>query len=1115
MHYSTRPLRDVYPNSLRYRAGRKCEYVKSDPGMSEKSTELVSDLYSTLVKSVAQKFKTKIPGQPEDQLKAPVETLLLGLGKLNDISIVVKTESAVGEISGRPDMGVATGGLLSGHVELKAPGLGARIERFKGRDRAQWKKFALLPNIIYTDGNEWALYRTGERVGDVIRISDDITEGKSNPASFADAKVIFDRFLAWQPIVPSTPAQLAKLLAPLCRLLKSDVLDALERPESNIAVLRSDWQATLFPDASNEQFADAYAQTIAYALLLARLDGLKIVSTATAPARLKSDHTLLGSVLRILADDSARDELETSIVVLERAIQAVDVSKLSADGSDPWLYFYEDFLAEYDPKLRKDRGVYYTPVEVVQAQTILVSEILKKKFKKVASYADADVVTLDPAVGTGTYLLAVIEHALETVSAAFGAGAVAAYASTLGKNLNGFEILVGPYAVAHLRVTERIVDSGGTLPVDGLHVFLTDTLESPFVERPVELGLLYKPLTDEHLKAQRVKRSTRVLVCIGNPPYDREERDDGDSGERKGGWVRYGDKGSKEVPILDAFLKPARNAGAGVHLKNLYNDYVYFWRWGIWKVFDSASQPGIISFISAASYLRGPGFVGMREVMRRTFDDMWIIDLEGDNRGPRKTENVFQIQTPVAIAIGVRYGKPKPETPASIAYTRIIGTKEAKLGRLKNIRTFSDFDWEGCADGWGEPMLPIRDGSFFNWPLLTDVFPWRSSGVQTKRPWVVSPSPDVLRQRWSDLISQADKRDAFHETRDRKIDKAYKALPGYEKMGIISALTAGSPIPPLLRYAYRSFDRQWIIADNRVIDFSRPGLWRAHSESQVYLTSLFEATLGKGPALVATGEIPDLHHFRGSFGGADVLPLWRDSECTVPNVTSGLIAAVSAQLGIEITARELFAYTYALLGSLDYTERFSDSLSTSAPRLPLTENPELFRKVAEIGSRLLEAHTYGTRFAKDDSLARSGAARCTKAIGATYPEEFSYSEEKKILSVGDGEFGPVAESAWSYEVSGLSVIDSWLGYRMRKGAGKTSSSLDGVRPKEWTSTMSSELLSLIWLLEETLEINDELSSLLPALYAGNFLESSQLPEPSAAERSATDEEEETLSLLSE
>ena len=148
------------------------------------------------------------------------------------------------------------------------------------------------------------------------------------------------------------------------------------------------------------------------------------------------------------------------------------------------------------------------------------------------------------------------------------------------------------------------------------------------------------------------------------------------------------------VPQLPHLRLPA--AGRGIHIKNLYNSYVYFWRWALWKLFETTDEPAIVSFITASSYLRGPGFVGMRQVMRETFDDLWIIDLEGDNRGARKTENVFDIETPVAIAVGVRYGSPQPTVAADVHYSKIVGSREDKLARLAAISSFAELEWEGC-----------------------------------------------------------------------------------------------------------------------------------------------------------------------------------------------------------------------------------------------------------------------------------------------------------------------------------------------------------------------------------------------------------------------------------
>lgn len=653
--------------------------------------------------ALRRNFGVHIPANPEDQLKPGVQQLLQAAAP----GIETRTEARADDLEARPDIGVASRHLLCGFVELKAPGKGARPQRFTGADRKQWEKFQALPNLLYTDGNEWALYRSGqpwpEHDPACVRFSGDITTDGAAAITEAEAEKLHQLLLAffhWQPQVPRTPAELARTLAPLCHLAREDVLRALQREGSSLAQLFREFRQYLFPEASPFQFADAYAQTLTYALLLARLNGESRLTTDSAARALDSGHGLLAQTLRVLAQPEARREIEMAVDLLERVIAAVDPAQLAGRG-DPWLYFYEHFLAAYDPKLRKDQGVYYTPPPVINAQVRLTAELLETRFHKRLSYADEGVVFLDPAAGTAAYPLAAAQYALQQAAARFGEGFLAHAASRCAENIHAFENMVGPYAVAHLRFTQLLTSHDGTLPRDGIHVYLTDTLESPHLEPPT-LNIFARRLTEEHRRAQRVKKHTRVLVCMGNPPYDREQAEAGERPVhlRKGGWVRHGDPdpahaGRRTRAILQDFIEPASAAGAGVHVKNLYNDYVYFWRWALWKLFENpeASGPGIISFITAASYLRGPGFVGMRRKMREAFDELWILDLEGDNLGARKTENVFNIRTPVAVAIGVRYGPPHPETPARVRYARLTGTREEKYARLDAIRKFADLPW--------------------------------------------------------------------------------------------------------------------------------------------------------------------------------------------------------------------------------------------------------------------------------------------------------------------------------------------------------------------------------------------------------------------------------------
>lgn len=1064
----------------------------------------------------------QLAAQPEDQLKGPVQRLIQAAGERLSLQVDSRTEVRVPEVRGRPDVGVTAAGLLCGFIELKAPGKGARTERLKGADREQWERFRDFPNLLYTDGWEWALYRSGQLQGSLVRLD---VEG-AEVALFDLLRV----YLNWQPIVPTSPKALAEMLAPLCHLLRREVIEALGRPGSAVQQVAADWREALFPEADDGQFADAYAQTITYTLLLARFEGSgEVLETEAAERTLRRKHGLLAQALRVLADPQARAEIETAVSLLERSIAEVDPTIQNRPTGDPWLYFYEDFLAQYDPKLRRDRGVYYTPVEVVSCQCRLIAELLRDRFGKRLGFADDGVTVLDPAVGTGAYLLAAFQLGREAATEHLGPGAVPALATRMAERFHGFEILVGPYAVAHMRLTQAIRAAEGEIPDDGVHVYLTDALENPHEKILTKLPLHHRLLAEEHRRAQKVKLETPILVCLGNPPYNRQSIEPGDTEtDVKGGWVRHGEGGRGTDGILQDFLRPVRNAGQSVHLKNVYNDYVYFWRWALWKVFEEKTAgdqnlpatPGIVSFITASSYLHGPGFAGMRQMMRQTFDELWIIDLEGDSLGPRKTENVFAIKTPVAIAVGVRYGAERPDQPARVHYARIEGTREAKLAVLRATERFANFDWRDCPEEWLAPFLPVGEGAFFSWPLLTDLFPWQHSGVQFKRTWPISSVPNVLDQRWRRLMTSSliEKRKLFRETAARRIDAGCRDLDG-SPLPALSAMAKDEGPPRLSRFGFRSFDRQWALLDPRLADRVRPGLIHSFSSRQVFLTSLLSVPLGAGPAATVSAHVPDLHHFRGSYGAKDVIPLYRDADAAEANVTHNLLGVLADGLGRTVSAEDLFAYAYALLASPEYVRRSWDELALSPPRLPISRDAVLFTRTVRLGRRLIHLHTHGERFGERRAQSiPSGRARASRAIPTQterYPESYSYDEATGTLRVGEGAFAPIQPEVWSFAVSGLGVVESWLSYRMRDGAGRASSSLDEIRPDRWTADLTQELLELLWVLEGTIDLYPELREVFDRITAEPVFLARELPAPRPGERQAPrfEADEEQLSLL--
>jgi len=260
-----------------------------------------------------------------------------------------------------------------------------------------------------------------------------------------------------------------------------------------------------------------------------------------------------------------------------------------------------------------------------------------------------------------------------------------------------------------------------------------------------------------------------------------------------------------------------------------------------------------------------------------------------------------------------------------------------------------------------------------------------------------------------------------------------------------------------------------------------------------------------GPAAVVCSQVPDLHHFSGR-GAKDVIPLWRDADGTEANLTRGLLEVISKELDKTVSAEDIFAYTYAILSAPDYVATFSEELTIPGPRIPITKNLNKFTEAVDLGRKLIWLHTYGERMVPEmggSGVLPQGKTRCIKGVPGTtedYPEEFSYEDAKQLLRVGKGEFAPVPKAVFEFSVSGLFVVKSWLRYRMKAGAGKSSSPLDEIRPDVWTAQMTHELLELLWVLEATVELHPKLGSLLKDICGSDLFKSTELPATTQEER---------------
>jgi hypothetical protein len=1013
---------------------------------------------------------------PEDQLRAPLEQLLHEVAAALGVELVLIGEASLAALGVRPDYAVNVSGARAGYVELKAPGRGVpTMWTPNSHERRQWEQLRLLPNVLYTDGERWALLRYGELTGRVARLNGDLRHIGSRLAPDGDDFIrVVVEFLLWKPDPPLTIAQLVKAAANLCGLLRGEVADTLARERAGAETrevftgLAEDWRALLFPGLTDREFADAYAQTVTFALLLARVDGIAFENRPISEIarQLGKKHSLMGRALGVLTEETVEGR-SVVVATMLRVFGVVDWDRLSNGRPDAYLHLYEDFLEVYDPSLRKESGSYYTPNEVVSAMVRLVEEILCTRMAIARGFADDGVTIVDPAMGTGTFLLSVIDAVAATIAEEEGEAAVPPQIRSLFSRLVGFERQAGPYAVAELRVHQAVkAKHKAEVPEREVKFYVADTLDNPYIEQ-THLGLTYEPIARSRREANKFKREAPVLVVIGNPPYR-------DRAKGLGGWVEQGDSNSGYAPPLDAF----RAIGNGRYEYVLSNLSVYFWRWATWKAFDAHKEhpSGVVAFITTSAYTTGQGFAGMREYLRRTADEGWIIDLSPEGHQPEVNTRVFPgVQHPLCIGIFARYGYGNPDAPANVHYSTVSGLREQKFSGLGHL-TLASGSWSTCQSGWQDRLTPAGEDAWQDYPLVGDLMPWQSPGAKPNRTWVHAPSPATLKARWGRLISAATQARAglLKETRDRLTGTVIKPVPAFARhSGTIGEEHDVCPAP--VRIGYRAFDRQYLIPDTRIIDFPRPALWHVVGNRQVFAVEAHNEPLTAGPGLVFTSDVPDIDFFRGH-GGGRVLPLYRDAAGIAPNIAPGLLNLISKRAGVAPSPEDLLAYIAAVTSQSGYTRRFYASLKNPGVRIPLTADAGLWAEAVAVGREILWLHTYGERFA-DPALGRGPGTpklppdRRPKVIATIpdtaddMPDSISYDEAARTLRIGKGEIAPVSPEVWGYETSGMKILRKWFGYRKKDPAGRRSSPLDDINAERWPARYTTELLELLNVLE--------------------------------------------------
>lgn len=1088
-------------------AGSPSGYDAADDSWPD---DRISTAVANFGRSVARKLGRG--GNPEDQLRGPLEVLFRDVALHLGVGAVAYGEVQLQSLRARPDYavdvgGIDAGGTRVGYVELKAPGRGIPPEwRPDRRERQQWDKLCNLPNVIYTNGTQWSQFSYGTLVSPAVTLAGSLTD-PHDPLRPPDRSFesLIGAFLFWEPESPRSLAELIRVVAGLCRLLRDDVSAILSGSPSHAAyadltLLAADWRELLFPDLDDEGFSDAYAQTVTFAMLLARVDGISFDDTPLHEVArlLGKKHSLMGRALAVLTDGDTTDELRT-IETLRRVVGSIDWATFDDGRTDIYVELYERFLAFYDPALRKHSGSYYTPQPVAEFMVDFVNEIVRERMDHRLGLASDDVVIVDPAMGTGTFLVEVLRSVASTIDDKRGRGARSAWLRRFfQERLVGFEIQAAPYAVAELRLHEALRTRFETEVPRAEMRFLTDALENPS-EQQQRLRAPYRVIVESREQANRVKREARVMVVIGNPPHV-----EGTKG--KAPWIEERREAAIERggPVAHPSLDEFRTPGHHRYESDLYGLPWCFWRWGIWKVFEAHedSPAGVVAFLTPSSFIRGRTFSGMREYLRRTCDEGWIIDLSPEGNRPPQGTRLFggAVGRQLCIAVFARHTPYDSDQPAEVRSLMLGGTRAEKVNRL-GATTLNDAGWVTCSDGWQSPFLPQSDRVWATYPRLKDLMPWSSRGVTAGRTWVYAPDPEILDVRWERFLraGREERRRLFVESRDRDIDRQVKPLPGLAARNYTLAKETKPALPPI-RVGYRSFDRQWLIPDNRLLVMARPPLWAVRNGGQVYATEQSNHPIESGPGLTFTELIPDIDHYNARSGR--VFPLLRGHE--IANLAPGLLWMLRDRLSRQLSAEDLLAYIAGVVAHNGYTRRFRTELQDPGVRVPLTAHSDLWAAAVDVGREVLWLHTFGQRFVDDQAGRPLGLEQLLDEHGPRVlvdipdtphhmPDTISHDQDRSVLSVGSGEIGPVSQAVFAYDVGGMRVVPHWFDYRRQAPRHKRRSSrLDDDNCRAWSPTMTDELLELLTVVDRCVALEPRQDDVLVRICDGALITHAEL-----------------------
>lgn len=976
----------------------------------------MKNIFNNYIQSISAKFSHEETS--EMGYRADFEILIKGI--FESINIRRIDHDAKAQQGNKPDFAVLKNDVPILYIEAKDIGVSLdKVE--KSEQMARYYGYA---NLVLTDYVEFRFYRNGIHYEEPIKIADYDIKNRiitSFPENYEHvAKSLIDFTQSHKEPIKSGK-HLSKIMGGKAQRIRGNVRQFFfTESDKNTEIVRvyESIKKLLVHDLTHESFADMYAQTLVYGLFVARYydETPDTFSRGEARELIPKSNPLLRQFFDHIVGPDFDKRLEYIVNELCEVFSHANVQELmkeyfksdlwgeTHESPDPVIHFYEDFLKEYDHDLRKKLGAFYTPSPVVRFIVRSVDDILKKDFGLQQGLADTSkigeshrVQILDPAVGTGTFISAVIRIIYENLLKRGQKGSWPSYVHhDLLPRLHGFELMMAPYTIAHLKLGMAFEKTGFKYFNQRLGIYLTNSLEESSLQKDLFAGFgLAESIADESKEAEIIKNKTPIMVVVGNPPYSV-------SSSNKGEWIQN---------LIKDYKKDL-----GERKINLDDDYIKFIRFA--EHFIEKNKSGIVAMITNNSFIDGITHRQMRKHLLQTFDEIYILDLHGNSKKKEiapdggKDENVFDIMQGVSINIFVRKNENK-EKLGMVYHAELFGKRETKFEALNNFE-MKNIKWQKL--DYSEPyyfFVPkdfSENTEYDKGFKIDELFTVSNSGVKTDRDTLfIDMERNVLEKRMQKLFL-GDYNENFKQ-QFRVIDSG-----SYELTKKLKGKSFNDNFLQLIQY--RPFDYQWIYYNADIVSRSGFTVFKHvfEKENLLLLTSRsIPANQDFDRALVSK-SIADIH---SASDQTYAFPLYLFSEdgSKVSNFKKEIVGEIEKVVG-KTSLEDIFDYIYAVLHSPNYREKYKEFLKIDFPCIPYPKDKKQFEKFVVFGKELRELHLL-------ESPKVDSPITTYNVVGSNIVDKLLYKDGDVFINK-DQYFGNVHKAVWNFYIGGYQPAQKWL-----------------------------------------------------------------------------------------